>query len=386
MNRLTTNSFNWRTAWVCLAIIVAFYGAGIAWRVARHDGNLTALFCIGDRYPIPPLLADQRFYVHRDWVGYDGQFYLFLAYDPLLRTDLPRGLDKPAYRSQRIGLPMLASMLSFGNESRLPYALFGSSIALFLMGCGYFLKILHHFRASAWWVLGYALSPGFLAAELRGTVDAASTSLIFIAIWELLKGRWFRCAVVLCAGALVREQTVLMSMAIAFWAVIQKQPRKALAFLMPAAVISLWGYYVSSRLGEPGMAMGAGLNLNWPMLGIVEKYLVVLPRIRSAIALWPLVVVVEIVFNLGLLIGAVLAVKRLEAAPRDWVSLCLAAYAVLAISLSSLPWCRFWDTARVLDLLVLLPLLVYLQTREKKYLVPLACSLPVSVLMFFSPR
>ena len=60
--------------------------------------------------------------------------------------------------------------------------------------------------------------------------------------------------------------------------------------------------------------------------------------------------------------------------------------ALLAVMLSIYQWCQYWHLARVLDPLVLLPLLVYQQTRERRYLVPLLCAVPVSVMVLFSPR
>jgi hypothetical protein len=54
-------------------------------------------------------------------------------------------------------------------------------------------------------------------------------------------------------------------------------------------------------------------------------------------------------------------------------------YAALAVFLSCDPWSRLWHTARILDPLLLFPLLAYLQGGEKKLLVPLACTAPVSL-------
>ncbi|MSR65001.1 MAG: hypothetical protein EXS18_04380 [Verrucomicrobiae bacterium] len=118
-------------------LIVAFaYVAILTYRVVvRYDGNITGLFCVGDKEPLPASLAGEGIYVHRDWIGYDGQFTLFLAYDPFLRIDLVASLPKPAYRYQRIGLPLLAHVLSGGNRTLLPWFVVGLNPAIFLVGC-----------------------------------------------------------------------------------------------------------------------------------------------------------------------------------------------------------------------------------------------------------
>ena len=117
------------------------------------------------------------------------------------------------------------------------------------------------------------------------------------------------------------------------------------------------------------------------MQGIVDKFLVILPMIPPRNLHWHWVIPIEIVFNLGLVFSFYLAVKRLENAWQEWMTICFCAYVALAAVLSVFPWSRYWHTARVLDLLVLLPLLIYLKTRDRKFLVPWICSIPVSVAM-----
>ena len=386
-NSPTCADFCWRTAWACLLIIFFLYAASMAYRViVRYDGNITGLFCVGDTEPVPIQLQDKGFYIHRGWIGYDGQFSLYLAYDPLLKTDMLRSFDGPAYRCQRIGLPMLAHLVALGNDRAIPYALVGINFVAFLVGCWFFLQILDHFKASPFWVFAYAFSPGLMASEFRGLFDATSTSLVFIAIWAMLKERWAIAAVLLCVGTLVRETTVLMSGAVALCALRRGEVKKAVWFALPAVVYAAWATYVHLRVGAWQVASGFTTNFDWPMVGIVEKFTVILAKIIELNPGWPWVIPVEVIFNLGLIFAIYLAVKRLDQAPHDWLTLGLCAYASLAIVLSSFPWSRFWHTARVLEPLLLFPLLIYLQTKDRKYLVPLACAVPVSMVVFFSTR
>src|SRR5438552_9520637 len=80
------------TVW--LAILVHFEYAG-AW---------TALFCTGDQQRIPAELAPST-YRWKGVTGYDGQYYRYVAHDPLLRKGYVQFVDAPLLRYRRILLP-----------------------------------------------------------------------------------------------------------------------------------------------------------------------------------------------------------------------------------------------------------------------------------------
>src|SRR5690349_17648003 len=52
--------------------------------------------------------------------GYDGQFSYYIALDP---ATAPQLMDVPAYRLQRILLPILARMVALGQPALVPWAL-----------------------------------------------------------------------------------------------------------------------------------------------------------------------------------------------------------------------------------------------------------------------
>ncbi|MSR64999.1 MAG: hypothetical protein EXS18_04370 [Verrucomicrobiae bacterium] len=225
-----------------------------------------------------------------------------------------------------------------------------------------------------------------MASEFRVLFDATSISLIVISIWALLRERWALAAVLLCLGALVRETTVLFAAAVAMAAFFKRDTRRGMLLLLPWAVYAAWVGYVRVRIGSWPFGPGIESNTDWPMIGVVEKFIVYLPKLKELNPNRPWEIPVEILFNLGLLFAVYLAVNRLKQAPHDWTTLGFCAFAALSVVLSAFPWSRYWHTARVLEPLLLFPLLIYLQTREKKYLVPLICAVPVSVLVFLSQR
>src|SRR6185295_9574986 len=93
-----------------------------------NEWNPTAFFRIGDSYPHPGSLPADAL-VHRGEPGYDGQFFLALAYDPGLRD--PRtaaSLDNPRYRARRILFPALAHVLALGNAAWIPWILIAINV------------------------------------------------------------------------------------------------------------------------------------------------------------------------------------------------------------------------------------------------------------------
>ena len=102
-----------RTApWMVAGVVALVYAALIVPRL----GAVNNFAHVGRQYltqgttskVIKPSLGSQS------KIGFDGQFYYFIALDPNHARDY---VDGPAYRYSRIGYPMLARALSGGNAS-----------------------------------------------------------------------------------------------------------------------------------------------------------------------------------------------------------------------------------------------------------------------------
>lgn len=394
----TPSPFSWRAGWFCLVGIAVAYAVLLSHRVmTRYDGNVTGLFSISDEYPLPAAARGLNWHVHRGWIGYDGQFFLFLATDPWLRTaELTESFHTAghaAYRAQRILLPLLAHLLAAGHPALLPWCLLTVNLAALLLACFFFLKIAEQLGADARWVWALAFSPGLMAAELRVLAEALALALMLAAVWALLRERWGWAAAVLWVAAWARETTLVFSGALVVWALVRREYRKTALFLLPAAAYGLWACYIHARLGSWPWAAGLEPNFAPPLVGLVGKFTWVTGRMveilgaegKSALFIG-LTVGVESLLALGVAWALYLTWRRWREAPCQWQTAGLMAYAVLAVLLSELPWSRVWHTARILDGLVWLPLLIYLQTRDGRHLVPLACSVPASLLMLASAR
>ena len=102
-----------------LAAALLCSALGLSWQLLtvhfNYGGNLTALFCHGSQYPVPPGLAFEHIYVFPDSGGYDGQSYHYMAHDPFDRSDIGRAVPDPSRRYPRILLPGIAHLLALGR-------------------------------------------------------------------------------------------------------------------------------------------------------------------------------------------------------------------------------------------------------------------------------
>ena len=68
-----------------------------------YNFNPTGLFLIGENFPKSPFLNSKEAIILKNEIGYDGQQFLTLAFDPfILHEGTIEALDNPRYRSKRI--------------------------------------------------------------------------------------------------------------------------------------------------------------------------------------------------------------------------------------------------------------------------------------------
>src|SRR3990172_591415 len=79
--------------------------------IAINGGDPLALARIGTRFSQGDLQGSE---------GYDGQFIYYIAINPDPQQ-VAQYLDVPAYRYQRILLPLLARAFSLGNQPIIPW-------------------------------------------------------------------------------------------------------------------------------------------------------------------------------------------------------------------------------------------------------------------------
>ena len=116
-----------------------------------------------------------------DEAGYDGQFVYFIARN--LQPDAVAPLlDVPAYRYQRILLPLLARLLAFGSDGALPWILAAAGLIAHFAGVLIVARLLEARGVSRWYALVYGLWAGFLLAARLDLPEPLAYALVAAAL------------------------------------------------------------------------------------------------------------------------------------------------------------------------------------------------------------
>ena len=225
-----------------MLLISAWQGATVA---ANFGGNWTALFCTGALQPHPPLVYREHIYLFPDSTGYDGQFFHYMAHDPLLRSDLKTYFDDPRLRYRRILIPLLAYGLAFGRTRLIDplYELLTlASIGLGVYWCG---LLARQAQLSAAWGLMFLPLPATAITADRLVVDAALAALT-AALLCYRETPW-KVLVVLACAALTRETGLLLIAAYGVYSLWRREIRGAAIALLSGAPAAGWYLYLRAR-------------------------------------------------------------------------------------------------------------------------------------------
>lgn len=119
---------------VCIAILGILCVIAFQWFVVQgYGGNWTMLFYAGSAYPPPPALSGTM-YQFPDSLGFDGQFYLYIAHDFTDAHGTRAYVDFPPMRWMRALVPGLAALLAFGDPGRVTFAYIGIIWAFCALG------------------------------------------------------------------------------------------------------------------------------------------------------------------------------------------------------------------------------------------------------------
>lgn len=184
-------------------------------RLVAQGGDVTRWVRAGEAYVDADRLPERFF--QEAGLGYDGQFFYRMARKPLSTADRVDGIefDRPAFRHQRIGYPLMAWALSGGGQAAaVPWALPAVNILAAGLASAAVADLAHRRGRSPWIGVIGALLPGVLIASLFNLADATETAVVLAAL-ALLARRHYRLAtVVLVIAVLVKETAILLPIAL----------------------------------------------------------------------------------------------------------------------------------------------------------------------------
>ena len=228
--------------------------------VVSYDNPL-ALVTIGARYAPPFLDA----YAYSD-EGYDGQSAYYIA---RLGWEAVPYLDVPAYRLQRILLPVLGAAqarLAGGTEG-LHYALLVVNLLALGGGTLALEKLLEHFGASRWLALGYGLSVGVFGAARLTTTETLAYGLVVTALLAAVQQRVGLAAALLGLAGLAKETALIFVAAYGLWWAWQRDMgRLGMTLSLGGGPFALWQLVLYRQVGAFGVGSGGEQATSFELL------------------------------------------------------------------------------------------------------------------------
>ena len=351
-----------------LGLTVVAYLLVLAAVLHAFDYNPTGPIRIGDPLPGAARFWTDATRVERDGVGYDGQWFYYVAHAPLaLPGDPYTYLDLPAYRYARILYPLLAWTAALGRAEWLAWAMLGVNLAAVLAGTAAAASLLRTIGASRWLALLYAFSPPVLIGFAAGLAEPTAFALIMAGLALALRGRHGWAGVALAAGTLAREVTLLVPLCFALYALgARRDIRQSLVYLVPLAVPVAWHVWIWYSLGTlpmlqsppnfgvpfGGASYRAGLLLGWGSPAFGETAPLRPPAVELTIIATSVLIVLS---------GLTILLRR-----RDVLAWQLWAQAVLALCTGPVVWADLHSYGRVLGLLFVMYGLVVLTGRAHR--------------------
>jgi len=243
----------------------------VALDLHRSHGRLESLLQLGSASSaITVLRHDFPTVVIPPGNGDDGEVFYAMARDPLHLGQVARQMDRPRYRLQRPGYPLVAWVLhprgggrgliwALAAANAIGVALGGAAVALLSQRAG----------RRPWWGLAAGALPGAFVTMRISCSDVLAAGLALLAVALFFDRRLLAAAVLALGAAMTKEVTLLVigGSALAF---VRTEPRRALAFVLPAAsgASILW---LALRIAYPNAGHTYG-EFALPLHGLYDAF------------------------------------------------------------------------------------------------------------------
>ena len=314
--------------------------------VVAAGGDPLVLARVGERYAVGDPNGSE---------GYDGQFILSIAQDPRPANVAPH-LDVPAYRYQRILLPLLARLFSFGSSAAIPWLIPLLGLLAHTAGAWAVGELFCSWGINRWYSLIYAFWAGFTRALVVDLPEPLAYGLVAGCFLALQRERNLVGWLLLGLSLFAKEVTLPFVFAVLVADLLKRRWRAVLGLslmaLLPFVLFQVWLWLT---FGQPGLGSGGAMATPFeliPFMGFLRigaesiPYMLAMLVVFGPTVIWPAVW------------GVWKSVRFFLAGHRSMI--------VLALLFNSL-------------VIVLLPFSTY---RETGGLLRVACGLGMAVLFF----
>lgn len=294
--------------------------------------------------------------------GYDGQFVYYIARDP---STAAQYLDVPAYRYQRILLPALGRLLSFGQESLIPWVLLIINLVSVAVGTWLLEQLLLQQKVSRWYALIYGLTIGIFGSVRLSLSEPLAYGLVIGGIWLANRDRWLWSAVIFALATLAKETTLFFVAGYVLYLLLQKQWMRAITLGLIAAIpFAVWQLILYTHLGSFGIGSGGAQATSFefiPFAGIIRIFTETPPSI------WPqLLVIFGVILIPFVLVPTLWALWRCW---KEWRTGSWTAYTYLLFTNAAImlfvPFSTYREPIGILRFIVGLQIAVILYAAEK---------------------
>jgi hypothetical protein len=331
-----------RPAFTSLAILLLM----VCFVILRADGNPLELARLGTIYSQNDPNGTE---------GYDGQFVYYIARDPNPQH-VQSLLDVPAYRYQRILLPLAANILAAGHDNLIPWVipllvLISQFIGTWIVG-----ELLFRWGISPWYAMTYGLWVGFTLSIRLDLPEPVAYALVAGAILAQERKKNLISYILFGLGLFAKEVTILFVAATLLSLLLQKKWSHLVSLLSIAILpYCIFQYWLLQVFGQAGIGSGGAMATSFELIPFMGLF-----RIFSFSAVYGMAMLIVFVPSLILpsIWGIVASIRKLI--DRD-TSVVVFALFFNALAIAFLPFSTF---------------------REPGGLLRFACGLVLAVLLF----
>ena len=235
----------------------------------KFEKNITGFFLIGETFKKSPFLDENEILIVKNEVGYDGQQFLSLAFDPLMQHEgTLEALDNPRYRAKRILLPLVSNFLSLGEYKLIPYVFVVlNSIGILAI---FFLFYSIQKNKNSFYLLSLAI-PGIWIVLRISTAEIIANTLILTSYFFIQHKKDKTSFLFLMLACLTKETMIIFPVSYGLDFLIKKDFKKIFVLAFFFIPFYIWHIYLIYKFGLGG-DFDEFRNFTSPFYGVFKKW------------------------------------------------------------------------------------------------------------------
>lgn len=350
-----------------IIFIISFSIFGI-WVQHSFQGNYWGPFLPGDNFGIPPKESQIGMYPTSK-VGWDAQFYYYQSNDILAQGDEYLHIDNPSYRYQKIGMPLIARIVSimFGQQITPPFLYHLLQFLIVAIGFFVLIRWLRRNEINQIYAYAWILSVGVINSLAYGMPDPVGDAFFIMSIIFALSGQLLLYMIVTTLLLLVREGYALYAAIIFVLTFLGKiqcekldKKKQIILTMIPGIVVVLWMLYVTYRFGITPMESTKGMGLtDLPFIGAIKTFILAIKQGS----------VVNVIFNeFAVLILCICIYYVIKIRKTSYVWYAVLGYIILISSLGITVWIDYSGYMKALGSIIAI-VIIGLPYINKKHII-----------------